>query len=165
MRGPTPFHSIYHRGYKEMSSILADQYRPRIWAQMRERGGAARSQPMSIQLYTGAQINFGDQTPYVTYGLPHRVHRVATATFWLTFHLNGKISPAWWGWGVHAHPLSLYLPSRAKLRSTLQLHSPYFSSTLYVLRGCKYMLLSWVILYSSIERWWASELKFQSYLV
>ncbi len=26
-------------GYKEMSSILADQYRPRLWAQTRGRGG------------------------------------------------------------------------------------------------------------------------------
>ncbi len=29
--------------------------------------------------------------------------------------------PAWCGWGVHALPLSLYLPSRAKLWCTLQL--------------------------------------------
>jgi hypothetical protein len=27
----------------------------------------------------------------------HRVHRVATATFWRTFHNDGKISPGWWG--------------------------------------------------------------------
>jgi hypothetical protein len=25
----------------------------------------------------------------------HRVHRVATATFWSTFHHDGKISPGW----------------------------------------------------------------------
>jgi hypothetical protein len=31
-----------------------------------------------------------------------------------------KISPAWWGWGVHTHPLFLYLPSRTKLQCTLQ---------------------------------------------
>jgi hypothetical protein len=41
--------------------------------------------------------------------------------------------------GVHAHPLSLYLPSRTKLHCTLQLRgqidSPYFLSTLYVLCG------------------------------
>jgi hypothetical protein len=60
-------------------------------------------------------------------------HRVATVTFWRTFHHDGKISPGWWGWGVQAHLLSLYLPSRAKLWCTLQLrgqiHFPYFYST------------------------------------
>ncbi len=44
--------------------------------------------------------------------IPHSSHRVATAAFWRTFHHDGKISPGWWRWGVHAHPLSLYLPSR-----------------------------------------------------
>ncbi len=32
-----------------------------------------------------------------------------------------KISPGWWGWGVHAHPLSLHLPSPVKLQCTLPL--------------------------------------------
>ncbi len=52
--------------------------------------------------------------------------------------------PSWWknqpwlvGWGVHAHPLSTYLPLRTKLQCTLQLsgqiHSPYFISTICVL--------------------------------
>jgi hypothetical protein len=31
---------------------------------------------------------------------------VAMTTFWRTFHHDGKISQAWWGWGVHAHPLT-----------------------------------------------------------
>jgi hypothetical protein len=63
-------------------------------------------------------------------------HRVAMATFWRrTFHHDGKISPAVrMGGGVYAHPLSLFLPSRTKLWSTLQLrgqiHSLYFYSTL-----------------------------------
>ncbi len=34
---------------------------------MRGKGGVVESQPMSIQLYTGAQINFGDLTQYLTY--------------------------------------------------------------------------------------------------
>ncbi len=42
-------------------------------------------------------------------------------TFWFIFHHDRKIGPAWWGYGVHAHPLSLYLPSRTKLQCTLQL--------------------------------------------
>jgi hypothetical protein len=59
--------------------------------------------------------------------------RVATAAFWRTFSDEGKISPGWWGWGVHAHPLSLHLPSPVKLQWTLQLsgqiHWPCFIST------------------------------------
>jgi hypothetical protein len=49
------------------------------------------------------------------------------ATFWRTFHHDGKISPAWCGWGCTHSPLSLYLTSRAKLWGTLrrrgQIHS------------------------------------------
>ncbi len=63
----------------------------------------------------------------------HRVHRVATAAFWRTFSDEGKICPGWWGWGVHAHPLLLNLPSPLKLECTLQLsgqiHWPCFIST------------------------------------
>jgi hypothetical protein len=51
-------------------------------------------------------------------------NRVAMASFW--------ISSAWWRWGEHTHPLSVYLPSRTKLWCTLQLkgqiHSPNFHS-------------------------------------
>ncbi len=36
-------------------------------------------------------------------------NRLAIATFWRTFHHDGKFSPACWGWGVHA--LSLFLLS------------------------------------------------------
>ncbi len=49
-------------------------------------------------------------------GLNHRVH---TEWQWPISGahpiMDGKISPGWWGWGVHAHSLSLYLPSRTKL--------------------------------------------------
>ncbi len=41
------------RGYKEMLSILADQWRPRIWAQMRR--GRLRGLSQWVQLYTEAQ--------------------------------------------------------------------------------------------------------------
>jgi hypothetical protein len=37
--------------------------------------------------------------------LTTRVYRVAMASFWRTFHHDGKISPAWRGRGVHALPL------------------------------------------------------------
>ncbi len=36
--------------------------------------------------------------------LPQSKHIVARAAFWRTFHHDGKISPGWWRWGVHAHP-------------------------------------------------------------
>jgi hypothetical protein len=41
--------------------------------------------------------------------------------FWRAFYHDGNISPCWWGWGVHDHPISLYLPSRTKLQCT---HAP-----------------------------------------
>ncbi len=35
---------------------------------------------------------------------------MAMATSWRTFHHDGKSSLSWWGWRVHAHPLSnIYL--------------------------------------------------------
>ena len=62
----------------------------------------------------------------------HRVHRVVTSAFWRTFSHEGKICLGWWGWGVHAHPLLLHLPSPVKLQCTLQLsgqiHWPCFIS-------------------------------------
>jgi len=65
--------------------------------------------------------------------LNHRVHRVAMSTCWRTFQHDGKISPAWWGWGYTPTPFHLYVPSRTKVWCTLQLrgpiHSPYFYST------------------------------------
>ncbi len=59
---------------------------------------------------------------------PQSAHRVATAAFWCIFHHDGKISPGWKGWGVHAHPLSLQLPSRTNLQCTLQLNGQIHSS-------------------------------------
>jgi hypothetical protein len=44
-----------------MSSILADQQPPRIGYEPKCGGGCG-----VVQLYTGAQINFGDLTPYLT---------------------------------------------------------------------------------------------------
>jgi hypothetical protein len=50
-----------------------------------------------------------------------------------------KLAQADEGWGVHAHPLSLYLPSRTKLWCTLQLkgqiHPPISTIPQYVLCG------------------------------
>ncbi len=51
---------------------------------------------------------------------PKSTHRVAIADFWRISHHDGKISPGWWGWGLHAHPLSTcVLPSRTQLQCTL----------------------------------------------
>ncbi len=54
-------------GYKAMSSIVADQWRPRNWAQMQGGGGELRGLSQWVLLWAGAQINFGDLTPYLTY--------------------------------------------------------------------------------------------------
>ncbi len=58
-------------------------------------------------------------------GLAHRVHRVATAALWRTFCHEGKISLSGKCGRVHAHPLSLHLPSPVKLQCTLQLSGLY----------------------------------------
>ncbi len=50
--------------------------------------------------------------------IPQSIHRVAMTDFWRSFHHEGIINPGWWGWGSHAHPLSLYLPSRTKKFAT-----------------------------------------------
>ncbi len=50
-------------------SILADQKHARIWAQMRGEGRELRGLSHWVQLYPGAQINFGDLTPYIIHDL------------------------------------------------------------------------------------------------
>ncbi len=75
---------------------------------------------------------------YCCYIQNHRrksTNRLAMVTFWSTFQHDGKFSPTWWGLGVHALPLSVCLPSLAKLWCKLhlkgQIHSSFFSSTLF----------------------------------
>ncbi len=66
----------------------------------------------------------------------HRVHRVATPAFWRTFHHEGKISPGWWGWGVHAHPLSLHLPSPVKFSVLSSWVGRYTNPVLSLVKIC-----------------------------
>ncbi len=58
-------------------------------------------------------------------------HRVAIADFRRTSYSDGKISPRWWGWGVHAHPFQpitiTYVQCMLLLRG--QINSLYFVST------------------------------------
>ncbi len=63
-------------GYKEMSSILLTKF-PRIWAQSREEGGELPGLSQWVQLYTGAQINFGDLTPYLTNDSRKQINKTA----------------------------------------------------------------------------------------
>ncbi len=53
-----------------MSSILADQWRPRMWAQCGGIGGGegCGASANEYSCTHGAQINFGDLTPYLTNG-------------------------------------------------------------------------------------------------
>ncbi len=61
-----------------------------------------------------------------------------TATFWRTFHYDGKICPDWWGWGCSTSPppftvstimykVEVYAP--AEKAYTVHYKSPYFYST------------------------------------
>jgi hypothetical protein len=49
-----------------MSSILADQQRSRIWAQMRGEEGSCGVSANEYSCAHGAQINFGDLSSYLT---------------------------------------------------------------------------------------------------
>ncbi len=98
------------------------------WVTLLEPAGRAAvlGQPCSLRPYCCT----------VTWILTQSTHRVAMATFWRTFHHDGKISQpgeGWEGGARHGHPLSLHLPSRTKLQCTLllrgQIYSPYFYST------------------------------------
>jgi hypothetical protein len=70
------------------------------------------------------------------------------AASWRIFHHDGKISPAWWGWWVHFHLLSLHLSSRTKLQCTLQLreqiHSP-LCTVCPILYNVPYILLCTIL--------------------
>jgi hypothetical protein len=64
-------------GNKEMSSIFVDQLRPRIWGQMRGEGGSCGvSTNEEYSCAHGAQLKFGDQTPYLTYGTDVSAHKI-----------------------------------------------------------------------------------------
>ncbi len=91
------------------------------------------SNPSEVRLNTTFYHSTNQSSP------PQSTHRVAIADFWRTSHHDGKISPGWWGWGMHGArppPLSL-LPSRTKLQCTLlpreQIQSLCFISTFFVL--------------------------------
>jgi hypothetical protein len=60
-------------------------------------------------------------------------HRVQIEWQWPLSGVHSIISAGLRGYGVHAHPLLLYLPSHAKVQCTIQLrgqmHFPYFIST------------------------------------
>ncbi len=82
----------------------------------------------------------------------HKVH-------WVYFYIHSilvkKLDERWWGWGVHAHPLSLYLPSRTSCRVRSNLEGRYTPSIstipLYVLCAI-YTIMYKVVLYALAER-------------
>ncbi len=83
-----------------------------------------------------SMVDGNDTRAHFNYSRTQSTHRVAMADFGRTFHHDGKICSGWWGWGVYAHPLSLYLPSHTKLQCTYQLrghiHTPSISSLFYM---------------------------------
>ncbi len=66
-------------------------------------------QPSSIWVFAGS-TSTSKQRRHLEHALrPQKsTHRVTIADMWRTSHHDGKISPGWWGWRVHAHPLSAY---------------------------------------------------------
>ncbi len=68
--------------YKEMSSILGFlcwPIAPSYMSRNARGGGELRGLSQWVQLYTGAQINFGDVTQYLTYGVKwRRLHLTPT---------------------------------------------------------------------------------------
>ncbi len=80
---------------------------------------------------------------HLQYSIPLRwpyTHRVAMATFWRTFHREGKIGPAWWGGGVHAllfHSIIYHHEQSCGLHSSWEgWYTPHISTLpLYVLCG------------------------------
>ncbi len=66
--------------HKEMSSFLADQQRPRIWAQMRGEGVSANQYSCAH----GVQIHFGDLTPYLTHEAKELYRLVIKPLTWNT---------------------------------------------------------------------------------
>ncbi len=76
-----------------------------------------------IVLYLYRQSFLRSMEPYPNLSCSSRVPACVTPTEYTQSgngHLLAYISLAWWGWGVHALPLSLYPPSRAKLWCTIR---------------------------------------------
>jgi hypothetical protein len=96
---------------------------------------------IDLQKLSAEQIKLFPQCNYVSgkvLSSPQSSRRVAIADFWCTSHRDGKISPGWWGWRVHARPLSAFYHhvQSCSVRSCLgQIHFMYFIATLYVLCG------------------------------
>ncbi len=107
-------------GMKEMQRSCGRSWREASSApfRLKKRVRAARLNPLALcrKCYFLLQSESEPVRRYYIEGWEHRVHRVATAAFWRTFSHEGKICPGWWGWGVHAHPLLLHLPSRVASR-------------------------------------------------
>ncbi len=88
--------------------------------------------------------------PHVVYCQNNRVHRVATATFWRTFHHDGKISPGWWGvWGARSPPFTTssitykvvaYAPDEMADTLPLFLHYTYMYSVVKILCNTSMLL-------------------------
>ncbi len=81
-------------------------------------------------------VLFAGAIAYVNVCLPSEYTQSGNDQFleYGIFHHDGKICPAWWGWGLHAHPTPFsLLPSHTKLQCTLlpsvQIMSPCFIST------------------------------------
>jgi hypothetical protein len=100
---------------------------------------AALVQEFLVKVYPCAWFSF--RSPVRTReSSPQSTHRVATAAFWLTLDHEGKISPVWWGWKMHAYLLftifsttykvAVYAPQSIYCRGTDEIGGVYLPSQL-----------------------------------
>ncbi len=68
--------------HKEMSSILADQWRPRPHMSPSGGRGVAGVSSNDYSCAHGAQVNFGDLTPYLTYGMGNELNPYDSEKAW-----------------------------------------------------------------------------------
>ncbi len=112
----------------------------------RHQPGQSKSSPCHYSSYLASSILYSHPTsPHpcvqqLTLTLLQSTHRVTISTFWSTVHYEGKIIPAWWGWGggpyIHItyKVLRVYAPAEwADIHSSVStlplcvLCGPYYS--------------------------------------
>ncbi len=80
----------FARGYKEMSSFLAEHLRPCIWAQMRREGGIAGSQPISTAVHSSPNTHWRSNSIFNPFISITPSKPLMSSGSWLTLH-NCKI--------------------------------------------------------------------------
>jgi hypothetical protein len=82
-------------------------------------GGELRGLSQRVQLYTGAQISFGDLTPYLTYGLEVRA-LLARQMFFTTPHRTVHFLSSIYLYRMHS--MLVILPRLKSTQAATRLH-------------------------------------------